>query len=85
MSVIRALLVKIAGEPYAFPLNRIERIARVPRDEVRRLEGRPHFLLDGHLVGLIDAVQVLGLPGGRARGATRCRSSSWATGGAGSA
>ncbi len=62
MSVIRALLVKIAGEPYAFPLNRIDRIVRVPRDEVRRLEGRPHFLMDEHLVGLIDAVQVLGLP-----------------------
>jgi two-component system sensor histidine kinase and response regulator WspE len=63
MSVIRALLVKIAGEPYAFPLNRIDRIVRVPRSEVRRLEGRPHFLLDDHLVGLVDAVLVLGLPG----------------------
>jgi two-component system, chemotaxis family, sensor histidine kinase and response regulator WspE len=61
MSVIRALLVKIAGEPYAFPLNRIDRIVRVPREEVRRLEGRPHFLMDDHLVGLVDAVQVLGL------------------------
>lgn len=62
MSVIRALLVRIAGEPYAFPLNRIERIVRVPRDDVRTLEGRPHFVLDGLLVGLIDAVQVLELP-----------------------
>jgi two-component system sensor histidine kinase and response regulator WspE len=63
MSVIRALLVKISGEPYAFPLNRIDRIVRVPGDEVRRLEGRPHFLMDDQLVGLIDAVQVLELPG----------------------
>jgi two-component system sensor histidine kinase and response regulator WspE len=63
MSVIRALLVKIAGEPYAFPLNRIDRIIRVPSDDVRRLEGRPHFLMDDQLVGLIDAVQVLELPG----------------------
>lgn len=62
MSVVRALLVKIAGEPYAFPLNRIDRIVRVPREEVRWLEGRPHFLTDDHLVGLIDAVQVMGLP-----------------------
>ena len=30
MSVVRALLVRIAGEPYAFPLNRIDRIVRVP-------------------------------------------------------
>lgn len=62
MSVIRALLVKIAGEPYAFPLNRIDRIVRVSRDEVRRLEGRPHFLVDDQLVGLVEAVLVLGLP-----------------------
>jgi two-component system sensor histidine kinase and response regulator WspE len=68
MSVIRALLVKIAGEPYAFPLNRIDRIVRVPRDDVRRLEGRPHFVLDDHLVGLIDAVQVLDLPPGGGAG-----------------
>ena len=62
MSVIRALLVRIAGEPYAFPLNRIDRIVRVDRADVRRLEGRAHFLLDGQLVGLVEAVMVLGLP-----------------------
>ncbi len=62
MSVIRALLVKIAGEPYAFPLNRIDQIVRVGRDELRRLEGRPHFLVDDHLVGLVEAVLVLNLP-----------------------
>ncbi len=62
MSVVRALLVRISGEPYAFPLNRIDRIVRVPKDEVRRLEGRPHFLVDGQLVGLVEAVLVLGLP-----------------------
>jgi len=62
MSVIRALLVRISGEPYAFPLNRIDRIARVPQADVRRLEGRPHFLVDGQLVGLVEAVLVLGLP-----------------------
>jgi two-component system sensor histidine kinase and response regulator WspE len=62
MSVIRALLVGISGEPYAFPLNRIERIVRVARAEVRRLEGRPHFPMDGQIVGLVDAALVLGLP-----------------------
>ena len=62
MSVIRALMVQISGEPYAFPLNRIDRIVRVSTDEIRRIEGRPHFLLDEQLVGLIDAVQVLELP-----------------------
>ena len=51
MSVIRALLVRIAGEPYAFPLNRIDRIVRARRrSSVRRLEGRP-ALRDGRPAG----------------------------------
>jgi len=60
MSVVRALLVRIAGEPYAFPLNRIDRIVRVARADLRRLEGRSHFLIDDELVGIVDAVQVFG-------------------------
>ena len=61
MSVIRALLVEIADEPYAFPLNRIERILRLPSSEVQILEGRRHFVLDGEAVGLVDARQVFEL------------------------
>ena len=40
LSVVRAVLVEIAGEPYAFPHNRIDRLLRVPRDEVR-IAGAP--------------------------------------------
>ena len=61
MSVIRALLVEIAAEPYAFPLNRIDRILRVPLSSVQSLEGRRHFLLDGEAVGLVDARDVFDL------------------------
>ena len=68
MSVVRALLVRVAGEPYAFPLNRIDRIARVPRAGLRMLEGRPHFPIDDQLVGLVEAAQVFGLPGGETDG-----------------
>jgi two-component system sensor histidine kinase and response regulator WspE len=60
-SVIRALLVEIAGEPYAFPLSRIDRILMVDRKDVRDLEGKPHVLLDDQLVGLVDAMRVLEL------------------------
>ena len=84
MSVIRALLVRISGEPYAFPLNRIDRIVRVPRAEVRRLEGRPHFLIDGQLVGLVEAVPGPGIARAGPRRTTRCRWSSSATGTTGS-
>ena len=45
VSVIRALLVEIAGEPYALPLNRIDRIFMLERTESRELEGKPHGAL----------------------------------------
>jgi two-component system sensor histidine kinase and response regulator WspE len=61
-SVIRALLVEIAGEPYAFPLNRIDRIVRLAEDDLRVLEGRRHFTMDDQPVGLVEAARVLDLP-----------------------
>jgi two-component system sensor histidine kinase and response regulator WspE len=63
MSVIRALLVRIAGEPYAFPLTRIDHILPVPHDTIRTLEGRQYFDHDGTAIGLVQAAQVLELTG----------------------
>ncbi len=61
LSVIRAVVVAIAGEPYAFPMMRIERIVAVPRAELRTLEGRQYFVLEGKNVGLVAGHQVLEL------------------------
>jgi two-component system, chemotaxis family, sensor histidine kinase and response regulator WspE len=73
VSVIRALLVEIAGEPYAFPLSRIDRIVMAQTAEVRDLEGKPHVLMDGQLVGVVEATHVLELDprAGGAHGAGR--------------
>ena len=62
MSVIRALIVHISGQPYAFPLSRLECIQRVDASTVETLEGRPFFTLNGESVGLVPATQVLDLP-----------------------
>jgi len=61
LSILRALLVEIGGEPYAFPLNRIDRIAMVDRDQLIDLEGKPHMMLDDQPVGLVEAARVLEL------------------------
>lgn len=60
LSVVRALLVEIGGEPYAFPFAHIVRATRVAKDQVRVLEGRQHFELDGQQIGLVTAHQILG-------------------------
>jgi two-component system sensor histidine kinase and response regulator WspE len=59
MSVIRALLVEVGSEPYAFPLTRIDRILHCPHDSVRTIEGRQYFDHDGSSVGLVMASEIL--------------------------
>jgi two-component system sensor histidine kinase and response regulator WspE len=59
MSVIRALLVDVGGEPYAFPLTRIDHILFCPQDAIRTVEGRQYFDHDGTSIGLVMAGQIL--------------------------
>jgi two-component system sensor histidine kinase and response regulator WspE len=59
LSVLRALLVDIGGEPYAIPLGQIVRTLKLSREQVEALEGRYHFQLGDQQVGLLTAHQVL--------------------------
>jgi two-component system sensor histidine kinase and response regulator WspE len=59
MSVIRALLVDIGGEPYAFPLTRIDQIVFCSHADIRTVEGRQYFDRDGVSIGLVLAAQIL--------------------------
>ena len=60
LSVVRALLVEIGGEAYAFPLAHIHRSVRLDRADVELIEGRPHFRLDGKPALLVGGAQILG-------------------------
>ena len=62
MSVIRALLVDIGGEPYAFPLTRIDQILTASRDDLATIEGRDYVEYDERAIGLVHATDVLGIP-----------------------
>lgn len=62
LSVLRAVVVDIAGEAYAFPHNRIDRLARLPRGELGSLENRQFVSFAGRNVGLVLAAQVFDLP-----------------------
>ena len=58
LSVVRTLLVDIAGEPYAFPLAYIVRTLKLSKDKIEMLEGRQHFKFEGQHIGLVTARQV---------------------------
>lgn len=59
LSVIRALLVDIAGEPYAVPLTAVSRTLKVTRGEVEMADGRQHLAHEGRRLPLVTAHQVL--------------------------
>jgi two-component system sensor histidine kinase and response regulator WspE len=60
-SIVRALVVDVAGEAYALPIARVERVLRPARDEARTLSGREYVALDGGHLGLVAAARVLEL------------------------
>ncbi|MBM4228356.1 MAG: hybrid sensor histidine kinase/response regulator [Gammaproteobacteria bacterium] len=61
-SVLRALLVQIDGEPYAFPLARLDQSLRISRRDVQVLDNRSFLIHNGENVGLVSARQLLGRP-----------------------
>jgi len=72
LSVIRSLLVEIAGEPYAFPLAYVNRTLRLPAEALQTLEGYQHFSHEGRQIGLVSAHQVLQKGQWRARDGSVC-------------
>src|SRR5262245_58126699 len=58
LSIMRALIVEVAGEPYAFPLAQVEQVMTVPRAEIAVEGERAFFILDGQNVRLVSAQQV---------------------------
>lgn len=62
LSILRALMVEVAGEPYAFPLARIDQVITVPQAEIALKADRRSFFVDGQAVSLVPAHQVWQLP-----------------------
>jgi len=61
LSVVRTFLVEIGGEPYAFPLARIERCLELPRSEISTVEDRQYFRFDDTNIAVVDIHNVLEL------------------------
>lgn len=58
LSVQRALLVEIGQESYAIPLTRIDRTLELAPEELKTIEDRPYFTMDGEHIGLVSACQI---------------------------
>ncbi len=69
LSVLRAAIVSIAGEPYAMPLARMERIDRLDHHTLEHVEGRLAARVNDEVIGLVRGDELLGIPGDAESGA----------------
>ena len=60
LSIVRALLVEIGDEAYAFPLVHINRALKVAKKDIEVTAGRQHFRFEDRQIGLIAANQIFG-------------------------
>ena len=60
LSIVRALLVEIRNEPYAFPLAHIDRALKVAKKDIEVTAGRQHFRFEDRQIGLVAANQIFG-------------------------
>ncbi|MBE9503888.1 MAG: hybrid sensor histidine kinase/response regulator [Proteobacteria bacterium] len=60
LSVMSTLIVDIAGEPYAFPLARINHAVKIPSNHVEVLEDHQFISIDGQNIGIVGASLVFG-------------------------
>jgi len=62
-SVVRSVVMEIAGEAYAAPIAKIERVMTVAPEDIHVLEDRQFFSIGSDHIGLVPAAELLALPG----------------------
>jgi two-component system, chemotaxis family, sensor histidine kinase and response regulator WspE len=62
LSVLRAMLADVNGEPYAFPLAQIESTARLTPEDISHESGLPRAEIKGQQVDLVYMSRVFDLP-----------------------
>ncbi len=61
LSVLRALMVEINDEVYAFPLVSVDHVLSLPRENVEEIDGRPYIMFNEEQVALVSVQQILEL------------------------
>ena len=68
LSVMRALVIEIAQEPYALPLAAIDHIVRIPEHALQEIQHQRYVIYNDKRVGLVMAKQLLRVNGGSDEG-----------------
>ncbi len=68
LAIIRALLIEVAGQPYAIPLTSVVEALRIDQEEIRSISGHEAIELRGQVLPLLrlaDVFRDITAPGGR--------------------
>jgi len=63
VSIAQVLLVKVAGQVYAFPIEVVAEIFKVKKQDIYSVDGNDTVSLRGHALSVVDVAQVLAMPG----------------------
>lgn len=66
LATYRGVLVRACGRPFVIPITTVERVARVPRAALRKVENQPTIALEGRATAVVALGDLLGLPVARA-------------------
>ena len=69
LATTRVLLVTVGGRPYAIPVEWVQTIVRISREQIFSIEGRQTAVLDGRALPLMPLSSLLELPTRPARDA----------------
>ncbi len=61
LATFKGILVSVGGQTFVIPMAKIERIARVRREDIRSIENRETIVLDTQAVALARLGEVIGL------------------------
>jgi len=62
LSTFRGLLISVADRQFMMPVSYLERVLRLPVEQISRLENRESVIVAGKNVALVRLAEVLGLP-----------------------
>lgn len=58
----RGILVRVEGEEFIIPTAHVERVVRINRDEIKSVENRAAFSINGRMVPCVRLGDILGVP-----------------------
>ena len=68
LATFRGLLVAVAGRKFVLPSRNVERVVRVPAENVKTVEGQETIALEDQPLSLVGLGSALGMPGAKGSG-----------------